>query len=210
MRLTAEGLCVRRGGADVVKGVGFAVGAGQSLVVTGANGAGKSTLLRAIAGLLPLSAGRLDFEGEGEFTTLGSAVHYLGHQNALKPALSVTENLAFWRDFLGGNGRSVAEALDLVDLGGLETMPFAYLSTGQRRRASIARMLLSHRPLWLLDEPTAGLDRRSEQRFAALMADHLRAGGLIVAATHLPIGIEATSTLDLARAPDAAPTAWLG
>ncbi|WP_027059376.1 heme ABC exporter ATP-binding protein CcmA [Mesorhizobium loti] len=191
MRLIAENLGGERGGESVFSRVGFDLGEGQALVVTGPNGSGKSTLLRIIAGLLPVAEGRLLLEGGGEaFPSVASACHYLGHQNAMKPALSVVENLRFWRDFNGNGDVGVEEALEEVGLGGLGHLPFGYLSTGQRRRAAIAKLLVNHRPLWLLDEPTAGLDKVSEARFAGLMERHCGDGGMIVAATHLPLGID--------------------
>lgn len=196
MRLIAENLGGERGGETVFSGVGFALDQGQALVVTGPNGSGKSTLLRIVAGLLPVAEGRLLLEGGGEaFPSIASACHYLGHQNAMKPALSVGENLRFWRDFNGGGDVGVDEALETVGLGGIGHLPFGYLSTGQRRRAAIAKLLVSQRPLWLLDEPTAGLDKASEARFAGLMARHCAGGGLIVAATHLPLGLDGAKTL---------------
>ncbi|MGI6855986.1 heme ABC exporter ATP-binding protein CcmA [Mesorhizobium sp. 1B3] len=191
MRLIAEKLAGERGGETVFSDLGFALGKGESLVVTGPNGAGKSTLLRVIAGLLPSSAGRVALEDGGEeWRTLGGALHYLGHQNAMKAALTVTENLRFWQDYNGAARLAVDEALEAVGLEAIGHLPFGYLSTGQRRRASIARLLVSHRPVWLLDEPTAGLDKASEERFAGLMRSHLEGGGIIVAATHLPLGLE--------------------
>ncbi|TIT19645.1 MAG: heme ABC exporter ATP-binding protein CcmA [Mesorhizobium sp.] len=196
MRLIAENLGGERGGETVFSGIEFALGEGQALVVTGPNGAGKSTLLRIIAGLLPVAAGRVRFEGGGEdFPSAASACHYLGHLNAMKTALSVTENLCFWRDFSGAGSAGVEEALETLGLGGIGHLPFGYLSTGQRRRAAIAKLLVSHRPLWLLDEPTAGLDKASEERFGELMGKHLESGGIVVAATHLPLGIEGAREL---------------
>ncbi len=192
MRLIAENLGGERGGEPVFSGIGFALRDGQALVVTGPNGSGKSTLLRIVAGLLPVAEGRMLIEDGGDaFPTVASACHYLGHQNAMKTALSVTENLRFWRDFNGNGHVGVDEALETVGLDGIGHLPFGYLSTGQRRRAAIAKLLVSHRPLWLLDEPTAGLDKASEERFAGLMTRHCGDGGIVVAATHLPLGIEA-------------------
>ncbi|MDF3215661.1 heme ABC exporter ATP-binding protein CcmA [Mesorhizobium sp. M7A.F.Ca.CA.001.09.2.1] len=197
MRLIAENLGGERGGDAVFSGIGFALEECQALIVTGPNGSGKSTLLRIIAGLLPAAEGSVRIEGVmkvedgGEaFPSVASACHYLGHQNAMKPALSVAENLRFWRDFNGDGQLGVEEALETVGLGGIGHLPFGYLSTGQRRRAAIAKLLVSHRPLWLLDEPTAGLDKASEGRFAGLMTRHCADGGMIVAATHLPLGVE--------------------
>jgi heme exporter protein A len=191
MRLIAEDLSGERGGQPVFSGVGFSLGEGDALTVTGPNGSGKSTLLRVVAGLLPAAGGNVKLEGGSEaFPTVASAAHYLGHLNAMKPTLTVAENLAFWRDFCGEGAASVEEALETVGLGGIGHLPFGYLSTGQKRRAAIARLLISRRPLWLLDEPTAGLDAESERQFSALMAAHLASGGMIMAATHLPLGIE--------------------
>lgn len=195
MRLEAENLAGERGGEPVFSGIGFAVEAGGGLVVTGPNGAGKSTLLRVIAGLLPAAGGTLRFEGDGEWATLDGATHYLGHQNAMKPALTVAENLRFWQAFRGGEHLSPGEALDMVGLGDIGHLPFGYLSTGQRRRVSIAKLLVSYRPVWLLDEPTSGLDKASERQFSALMRAHLEDGGLIVAATHIPLGLEGAGEL---------------
>lgn len=195
MRLIAENLGGERGGHTVFSGIDFALGGGDALLVTGANGVGKSTLLRIVAGLLPRSSGSVRLEGGGEdLPTVSAAAHYLGHRNAMKPILTVVENLAFWRSFHGA-GRSVDEALDMVGLGEIGHLPFSFLSTGQRRRAAIARLLVSHRPVWLLDEPTSGLDAASERRFAALMTEHLDQGGMIVAATHLPLGIDGAAEL---------------
>jgi heme exporter protein A len=201
MRLIAENLGGERGGETVFSGIGFALEKGQALIVTGPNGAGKSTLLRVIAGLLPVAAGRLLIEGGGEdFPSVASACHYLGHQNAMKTALSVAENLRFWRDFSDADFLSAEEALETVGLDGIDHLPFGYLSTGQRRRAAIAKLLVSRRPLWLLDEPTAGLDKASEVRFAVLMRKHLESGGIIIAATHLPLGIEGAQGLMMGEA----------
>ncbi|RWD06880.1 MAG: heme ABC exporter ATP-binding protein CcmA [Mesorhizobium sp.] len=198
MRLIAENLGGERGGETVFSGIGFALEKGEALVVTGPNGAGKSTLLRVIAGLLRTAEGQVRVEGGGEaFPTVASACHYLGHLNAMKTALSVAENLRFWRDFSGEPAFSVDEALATVGLGGIGHLPFGYLSTGQRRRASIAKLLVSHRPIWLLDEPTAGLDKASEERFGGLMRVHLADGGIILAATHLPLGLEGARELQM-------------
>ncbi|MCF6114737.1 heme ABC exporter ATP-binding protein CcmA [Mesorhizobium muleiense] len=196
MRLIAENLGGERGGEAVFSGINFALGKGQALIVTGPNGAGKSTLLRIVAGLLPVAAGRLLVEGGGEdFPSVASACHYLGHQNAMKTALSVAENLRFWRDFSGADFLSAEQALAMVGLDGIGHLPFGYLSTGQRRRAAIAKLLVSRRPLWLLDEPTAGLDKASEERFGRLMREHCSEGGIIIAATHLPLGLEGAQEL---------------
>jgi heme exporter protein A len=194
MRLIAGNLSAERGGETVFSGVSFSVGAGELLVVTGPNGAGKTTLLRVIAGLLRADGGTLSLEGAGE-GGIGPNCHLLGVQNALKPALTLAQNLAFWREFTGHPLRTVDDALVCVGLPGLGATPFAYLSTGQKRRAAIARLLISHRPVWLLDEPTSGLDRHGEAMFAGLLREHLGGGGIAVAATHLDLGVEGAQEL---------------
>jgi heme exporter protein A len=175
----------------VFSGLDFAASSGEALAVTGPNGSGKTSLLRLIAGLLTIADGSIDLEGGEAELTLPEQAHYLGHRDALKPALSVTENLSFWRDFLGGEASNATESLAAVGLDHAAGLPAAYLSAGQRRRLSIARLLAVRRPVWLLDEPTSALDDAGQSLFAALMRDHLARGGLIVAATHAPLGIEA-------------------
>jgi heme exporter protein A len=191
MRLSGRGVRCVRGGREVFSGLDFEASSGQALAVTGPNGAGKTSLLRLIAGLLTMAGGSVDLKGGEAELTLPEQAHYLGHRDALKPALSVLENLAFWRDFLGGAASDAAESLAAVGLDHAAHLPAAYLSAGQRRRLSIARLLAVRRPIWLLDEPTNALDTAGQGLFAALMGDHLARGGLIVAATHAPLGIPA-------------------
>lgn len=195
MRLVALGLSAERSGETIFADLDFVIEAGSALLVTGPNGAGKSTLLRIIAGLLAPLSGDVRLEGADAFPSLQSACHYLGHNNAMKPALSVRENLGFWQAFNGEARLDIDEALERVGLEGIDHLPFGYLSTGQKRRVSIAKLLVSTRPVWLLDEPTAGLDKVSEGRFAGIMQGHLGEGGIIVAATHLPLGLERTREL---------------
>jgi heme exporter protein A len=190
MRLSGRGVTCVRGGRNVFSGLDFAASSGEVLAVTGANGSGKTSLLRLIAGLLLPAEGGIALEGgEGELT-LPEQAHYLGHRDALKPALSVMENLLFWLDFLGGEVFEADASLKAVALDHAVHLPAAYLSAGQRRRLSLARLLAVRRPVWLLDEPTAALDAAGQELFAGLMRDHLARGGLIVAATHTPLGIE--------------------
>jgi heme exporter protein A len=197
MRLEASDVACFRGGRQVFSGVSFTVSVGEALLITGPNGAGKSTLLRLIAGLLRPSSGTLVLDGADPELTLAEQAHYLGHQDALKPALSVLENLDFWVRFLGGRATDLATALADVGLGGIAALPAGYLSAGQRRRLSIARLIAVKRPLWLLDEPTTALDVTAQAMLAELMRAHLQSGGLIVAAVHGPIGLENAAELRL-------------
>jgi heme exporter protein A len=196
MQLRAENLACSRGGREVFARLSFALTAGEALMLTGRNGAGKSSLLRLIAGLVRLTAGRLELTGAAADTPIAEQAHYLGHQDAVKGSLTVAENLAFWTEFLGG-GKPVAAALAAVGLEPLADLPAAYLSAGQRRRLSIARLFAVERPLWLLDEPTSSLDAAAQTRLAELMRAHLAGGGLIVAAAHGPIGLERARELKL-------------
>ena len=191
MRLSGQNLRCVRGGREVFAGLDFEANAGELLAVTGPNGSGKTSLLRLIAGLLMPTEGAIALAGGEAELTLAEQAHYLGHRDALKPALSVMENLAFWRDFLGGEVSDAGNSLEAVGLDHATHLPAAYLSAGQRRRLSLARLLAVRRPLWLLDEPTAALDAAGQELFAGLMRDHLARGGLIVAATHGPLGLEA-------------------
>lgn len=200
MRLSGKDLACVRGGREVFTGLGFSVDSGQALAVTGRNGAGKSSLLRLIAGLIPHQAGELALEGGDGELTLAEQCHYLGHRDALKPALTVTENLAFWRDFLGGGADDLGAALSAVGLDRISHLPAGYLSAGQRRRLSIARLLTVRRPVWLLDEPASALDTAAQAVLAALMTRHLDDGGVIMAATHGPLGLTSTQTLHIGPA----------
>jgi heme exporter protein A len=191
MRLSGHGVKCIRGGREVFSNLNFTASAGEALAVTGPNGAGKTSLLRQIAGLLAIPDGSIDLDGGDGELTLPEQAHYLGHRDALKPALSVMENLTFWRDFLGGEVSDAGESLAAVGLGHTAQLPAVVLSAGQRRRLSIARLLTVRRPIWLLDEPTSALDAAGQAMFAALMQDHLKRGGMIVAATHAPLGIAA-------------------
>lgn len=192
-----------------MSGVSFTLSAGEALLLTGPNGAGKTTLLRALAGFLPLAAGTIRLDGADAERTVGEQCHVVGHANAIKGALTVAENLAFWASFLG-NGKAlpaaVSEALSRLDLAPLGDVPAAYLSAGQRRRTALARLLVAPRLIWLLDEPSVSLDAASTALLAGLVAGHVAAGGMAIAATHVPLGIPTARELKLSptRSPAAA------
>ncbi len=184
LMLRADGLSCGRGGMALSQNLRFSVAPGQCLLLRGPNGAGKSTLLLTLAGMVRPLEGQFVFEGADEDTPI---LHYCGHRNAIKQRLSVRENLAFWRDVYGASGVSVAAALTAVGLGELGELDAGFLSAGQTRRLALARLLVSLRPVWLLDEPTAALDADGHGLVARLIEAHLRAGGMAVAATHDPI-----------------------
>lgn len=200
MRLSAKGLVCARGGRTVFEDVSFSLGAGEALSVTGRNGAGKSSLLRQIAGLVRIADGAITLDGGDPELAIAEQVHYLGHLDAVKPSLSVAENLRFWARYLGGQGPEVETALAAVELAGIGDLPAAYLSAGQRRRLSIARLVAVERPIWLLDEPASALDTAAQLRLAELMQAHLGGGGLIVAAVHGALGLALTQELRLGEA----------
>jgi heme exporter protein A len=186
--LTATGLAAFRGERLVFKDVHFTLHAGQALLLRGANGAGKSSLLRTVAGLTPLAAGRLAWGDEDALEDLpahAARIAWLGHQDAVKPALTAIENVAS------------PAALAAVGLGGYAEIPARLLSAGQKRRLALARVVAANRPLWLLDEPTNGLDTASIAAAAAVFARHLQAGGMIIASTHTPLEMPRAATLQL-------------
>ncbi|RWX18823.1 heme ABC exporter ATP-binding protein CcmA [Rhizobium leguminosarum] len=203
MHLTAENLAARRGEDLIFVNISFHLAAGEALVLTGRNGSGKSTLLRVAAGLLRPEKGTVIFHGEGspEGRHPGEVSHYLGHRNAMKNELTVAENLDFWRAFLGNTGGAaslaVEDAAEAVGLSGITHLPFGYLSAGQQRRFAFAKLLVAYRPIWILDEPTAALDASADRLLAELIAAHLAKGGIVLAATHQPLGLQNTQELKM-------------
>ncbi len=198
MKLTGRGLACERGGRAIFTGLDLTVASGEMLAVRGPNGAGKSSLLRLVAGLLTPLAGRLALEDGDPERALAEQAHYVGHLDAIKPALSVGENLSFWRAFQGAPAASPEAALERVGIGPLAGFPTAILSAGQRRRLALARLLAVHRPVWLLDEPTTALDRQGVKLLHTLLDEHLSGGGLALIATHVDLP-GATAALELGR-----------
>jgi heme exporter protein A len=214
LTLSAVDLSCIRGGREVFCRLGFEIASGEALAITGRNGAGKSSLLRILAGLLQAAQGHIILRGDDQSErSLAEQAHYLGHRDALKPNLTVAENLAFWRDFLGhtstGRGTNLAEShteslaqnLAATGLAHTAALPAATLSAGQRRRLSLARLIAVKRPVWLLDEPTSALDADGQTMFADLMSAHLAEGGIIIAATHEPLKIAPAPTTTASVAP---------
>jgi heme exporter protein A len=196
--LKAEGLAAFRGERLVFSGLSFGVPAGGALVLAGPNGSGKSTLLRLLAGLGRAEAGRLLWDGQdvlADLTEHAGRVAYIGHQDAVKPGLTVAENLGFYAALRVAG--TVAEALASLGLTELADFPARMLSAGQKRRLALSRLALTAAPLWLLDEPTLGLDTAAIARFGTLLHGHRERGGLVVAATHVPLPLDDVGVLRL-------------
>jgi heme exporter protein A len=195
--LTADALAVFRGERLVFRNLSFRLPQGGALVLAGANGSGKSTLLRLLAGLVRPMAGRLLWQGAdalADLTEHARRVAYVGHLDAVKPGLTVVENLRFAAQI---TGRPVTDALDALGLRGLAELPARMLSAGQKRRLALSRLALSEAPLWLLDEPTIGLDAASVERFGTLLQRHRAGGGMVVAATHVALPLDGAESLRL-------------
>lgn len=195
MLLIAENLVLSRGGRTVIDGLSLRLSDGEALLLTGANGAGKTTLLRAIAGFLPPAFGEIRIENEIDDREVVELCHFVGHLDGIKPHLTVVENLAFWAAYLDGDapgnvGDRLAPALNTFGLSDLADVPAGYLSAGQKRRLALSRIAAVHRPLWLLDEPTASLDAASVTLLIDAVNTHRAGGGLVIAATHLPLAFE--------------------
>ena len=197
MQLLVDKLTVSRGERRVLEGLSFKLAPGEGLLLTGPNGAGKTTLIRTIAGFLRPDVGTVRLEGAEEPEDVGQHCHMIGHQNGIKPSLTVAENLAFWARYLGDNAAGVELALQRLNLAEIDDLPAGYLSAGQKRRLGLARLLVAKRPLWLLDEPNVSLDAASTAMLAGIVAEHMAGGGMAIAATHIPLGIAAMRELKL-------------
>ncbi|MBO1361360.1 heme ABC exporter ATP-binding protein CcmA [Acetobacter sacchari] len=197
--LRVEEISVFRGERLVLDGVSLAMDAGGALLLTGPNGAGKSTLLRVLAGLRKPDSGRILWHGTDAFedrSMHARHIAYLGHQEALKPGLTLTENLSLF-----ARGRPLAPALEAFELLELRELPARLLSAGQKRRAALARVVLADAALWLLDEPSLGLDARAVERLGEALALHRRTGGMVIATTHVPLPLPNADALALPGAP---------
>jgi len=182
--LAAHDISCQRGERVLFRDLSFVVQPGEGLLVTGPNGAGKTSLLRQIAGLLPLTAGRLSLEGAKPDAELPELCHYVGHLNGIKTSFTVRENLAFWADFLGENDGSVLRVLGAFGLTPLADFPAGLLSAGQKRKVALSRLYAAPRPIWLLDEPQVSLDAPSLKLLEAAIKEHLEAGGIAMVASH--------------------------
>lgn len=194
LSLTAENLACRRGGRLIFEGLSFSLAGGEAIALTGRNGAGKSSLIAMICGRLRPAGGDLRIEGAGD-EPLPELIHLVGHRDGLKTALTARENLDFAQALLGAASIPSDEALAAVGLPHVASLPVGYLSAGQRRRVALARLLVSRRPLWLLDEPASALDAAAQAMLIDLMRHHLAQGGAILAATHGPLGLDGAREL---------------
>lgn len=189
--LQIEELAVSRGGRSLFQGLNLGLQPGQACALTGRNGSGKTSLLRAIAGLIEPSQGKISFGAADSDHARRSHIHLLGHAEGLKSGQTARDELGFWIRWTGGTPDSMAMAVDQLDIRSLLDLEVRRLSAGQKRRLTLARLLAAPRTLWLLDEPLSPLDAVWRTRFGDIMADHLKAGGMIVAAIHDPLPIAA-------------------
>ncbi|WP_254473542.1 heme ABC exporter ATP-binding protein CcmA [Bartonella sp. B1098] len=199
MVLSGKDLAAYRNEEILFKDLSFRLFPRQLMTITGPNGVGKSTLLRIIVGLLEAAEGHIILKDGKQKYPVTTACHYLGPQNAMKPPLSVIDNLQFWAEFYGQPLYSSSEAIANIGLSDLEYLPFNTLSTGQQRRVALARLLLSYRPIWILDEPISGLDSYAQKLLARIFQRHLNQGGMIIAATHNSLGIPENHTIALEK-----------
>jgi len=192
MELVLDSLACRRAGRLIFRGLGFRLEAGQAAALRGPNGVGKSTLLRQLAGLIPVAHGDARIDGVSlarDRQAFQERVTYAGHLDAVKPALSIGENLAIWSGIHGHGAERAAAALDRFGLGHIADRPAAQCSAGQKRRLGLARLLVMDRLLWLLDEPTVSLDADASALVAELVREHVAAGGMALIATHVDLGL---------------------
>ena len=203
MELEITDLHLSRGDRLLVKDLNFKLSKGQSLKIEGANGVGKTTLIRAIAGFITPDKGKINFTFDDKDLSKREQIHYIGHKNGIRTSLTVLENLEFWASFYNTKP-SLMQIAQTYALKSLLHIPAGYLSAGQKRRLSLSRLSMSKRPLWLLDEPTVSLDQQSVKLVAKAAQNHIEEGGILIAATHIPLEIEFTNTLTLSKQTDQA------
>lgn len=199
-RFSGHDLTCIRGERTVFQGLGFSVASGEALVLTGANGSGKSSLLRLMAGLLRPAAGAVRWDDADAFADPDAhhaRLHYVGHLDAVKPVLTVAENVSFWAAMRGGG--NVGGALAAFGVGHLADVPGRFLSAGQKRRVALARVLAAPAPLWLLDEPATALDKAATALLREAIAGHRATGGMVVVSTHADLGLDGATGLDLGQ-----------
>jgi heme exporter protein A len=200
MKLVGDRLYAVRGEHAVFSDVSFEILDGELLLVTGPNGAGKTTLIRIVAGLMSPAAGEVRLEGGRPDATTAEECLYVGHLDGVKSQLTVEENLRFWGRYLGAARAPISAALAEFGLSAVRDVPAAYLSAGQKRRLALTRLRVATRRIWLLDEPTVALDDAAQSALAASLAAHVAAGGMALAASHVPLGIAAEKELRLGAA----------
>jgi heme exporter protein A len=215
MRFFGENLTCVRGERIVFAGLNFSLSSGDALTLVGRNGSGKTSLLRVMAGLTRSTAGTIAWDDGAVSEDPGrhhGRLHYVSHQDAVKPVLSVQENLMLWTRLRRGTEDGLAAGLDRFGLTALADIPGRYLSAGQRRRLSLARISATPAALWLLDEPTVALDRESVAALSEAIADHRAGGGMVVVATNVDLDLTNSMTIDLRKfaAPQEVSTADFG
>lgn len=204
MALNIEKISLKRGNRLLIKDLSFSLKKGESLLVTGPNGVGKTTLIRSIAGFLDPEKGKISYQAEAKTTneedeeTRREHIHYIGHKNGIRTSLTVLENLEFWKSFFASE-TNLKEIIKTYYLESLINIPAGYLSAGQKRRLGLARLSIVKRAIWLLDEPTVSLDEMSANIVATAASNHLKNGGILVAATHIPLEIPFTQHIQLSK-----------